>query len=275
MANDEPATALPWWPSSDARRAALATSRRARRAERPAERAGRTRGRTTLDAILEAALRILDSEGLDALTVRRLAAELGVGPMTIYSYVRDKDDLLDLIVDRATAEIAPPPPGGDWQAQARALAHNLRTTLLAHPAGIRLISERPMRGPNAFRLLEAGLGIFREAGFSDEQATHAYFALGNYVLGAVLAESTAIGLEPRSAAGAGGAANLSASTVRQLPAGRYPNITALAAYIYDEPPTPSATDRSPGAAAPSPRFDFGLESLIRGISAMPMGPKRR
>ena len=271
MTTEEPATGLPWWPSPETRRTAAAERRRARRNERPPERAGQPRGKTSLDEVIEAALRIVDAEGLEALTLRRLAAELGVGAMTVYSYVRDKDELLDLVVDRAVAEVALPPPDGDWRDRARALARNLRTTLLAHPSGMRLISERPMRGPNSFRLLDAGLGIFRNAGFSDEQAADAYPALGNYVLGHVLAETTALSPHLQSDEASGQPATLLASVVQRLPPEHFPNVTALAPYLYDEASASSATDRSSESARSRRRFEFGLESLILGLAAMRRG----
>ncbi len=81
------------------------------------------------------AVRIIDADGLDALTVRRLASELGVAAMTVYSYVSSKDELLDLVVDGVAGGVALPPAKGDWRERAEALAHSLRAVLLTHPEG--------------------------------------------------------------------------------------------------------------------------------------------
>jgi AcrR family transcriptional regulator len=213
-----------------------------------------------------AAIAIIDNDGLEALTVRRLATELGVAPMTVYSYVRGKEEILDLVVDRVAADIVLPPTDGDWRERARELGHSLRAALLAHPDGARLISERPITSPNAFRLFDAGLGIFRSAGFGDRDAVAAYFAFGNYVMGCA-AQDTATLRAMRNPNGDDAHTPNPAEVVRLLPVERYPNVRALAPYIYgDAGGSPDAgTD---AAADPAmARFDFGLDSLLDGLSA--------
>jgi AcrR family transcriptional regulator len=266
MADDQTSGSLPWWPSLDARRAAQAERRRARRLG-GSQRPGRSRERTSAEEIVATAVRIIDADGLDALTVRRLASELGVAAMTVYSYVRSKDELLDLVVDGVAGGVALPPEEGEWRARAEALAHSLRTVLLAHPEGARLISERPIQSPNAFRIFDAGLGIFRDAGFPDEQAADAYFAFGNYVMGSVAQDIVGVRLAPGSASGEVPAGAPAPTYVQQLPADQFPNIRALAPLIYGttgraaEPNPDSRVDTS------SRRFDFGLDSLLDGLAA--------
>ena len=213
------------------------------------------------------AVAIIDAEGLDALTVRRLASELGVAPMTVYSYVRGKEEILDLVVDRVAADIALPPVEADWRERARELGHSLRAALLAHPDGARLISERPVTSPNAFRLFDAGLGIFRSAGFRDPEAVAAYFAFGNYVMGCA-AQETAAMRQLRIPTGNDARTPNPADVVRLLPAERFPNIRALAPYIYGGA-APSPETRADDAAddPAMARFDFGLESLLDGLWA--------
>jgi AcrR family transcriptional regulator len=212
-----------------------------------------------------AAITIIDDEGLEALTVRRLAAELGVAPMTVYSYIRGKEEILDLVVDRVAADIAIPPVERDWRERARELGHNLRAALLAHPDGARLISERPITSPNAFRLFDAGLGIFRSAGFRDHEAVAAYFAFGNYLMGCAAQDTAALRAtrEPTGDVQTPNAAELA----RLLPGERYPNIHALAPYIYGE--AEGSPDAGTDAAADPAmaRFDLGLESLLDGLAA--------
>lgn len=267
MADDQTSGSLPWWPSLEARRAAQAERRRAQRQGRGSQRPGRSRERTTTAEMVATAVRIIDADGLDALTVRRLASELGVAAMTVYSYVRSKDELLDLVVDGVAGGIALPPEEGPWRERAEALAHSLRTALLAHPEGARLISERPIQSPHAFRIFDAGLGIFRDAGFPDEQAADAYFAFGNYVMGSVAQDKAGIRLGPQSASGEAPTGGLPAAYIRQLPADQFPNISALAPFIYG--PSGRAAESGPGSRvdASSRRFDFGLDSLLDGLAA--------
>jgi AcrR family transcriptional regulator len=264
---------LPWWPSPDERRAAQAARRRARRTEPGKPRAAASRERTSPEAIVTAAVKVIDAEGLDALTIRRLAGELGVAPMTVYSYVRGKDELLDLIVDRVAADIVLPPTSWSWRDRARALAHSLRDALLAHPDGARLISERPMTSPNAFRLFDAGLGIFRSAGFPDDQAANAYFAFGNYVMGSVT-QAIAARRAP-GAADSDGPGPDPSDFAQRLPADQFPNIHALAAHIYGGN-LPGTTSGQPAGRHAGLRFDFGLDSLLDGLAArLPRKNRRR
>jgi AcrR family transcriptional regulator len=266
MADDQTNGSLPWWPSLDARRAALAQRRRARRQGRGSQQPGRSRERTSAEELVATAVRIIDADGLDALTVRRLASELGVAAMTVYSYVGSKDELLDLVVDGVAADVPLPPPDGGWRHRTTALAHSLRTTLLAHPEGARLISERPIQSPNAFRIFDAGLGIFRDAGFPDEQAADAYFAFGNYVMGSVAQDTAGIRLAQRSASGEAPAGGPAPAYIPQLPAEQFPNISALAVHIYGPSGPSPEPDPSSRVDASSRRFDFGLESLLDGLA---------
>jgi AcrR family transcriptional regulator len=214
-----------------------------------------------------AAVAIIDNEGLEALTVRRLATELGVAPMTVYSYVRGKEEILDLVVDRVAADIVVPPTEGDWRERARELAHSLRAALLAHPDGARLISERPITSPNAFRLFDAGLGIFRSTGFRDREAVDAYFAFGNYVMGCA-AQDTAGLRAMRKQNGDTAQMPDPAEVARLLPVERYANIRALAPYIYGEAGSwPDPTTDYDATDPATARFDFGLESLLDGLGA--------
>jgi len=263
MDDDEHPDTLPWWPSPDTRQAELVRHRRdARAPQRRAER----RDRTTTEELVAAAVRIIDRDGLNALTVRRLAGELGVAPMTVYSYVRSKDELLDLVIDRVAADIATPPPAGHWRERATALAHSLRDALLAHREGAQLISQRPMLSPNAFRIFDCGLGIFRDAGFPDEQAADAYFAFGNYIMGCVTQDSARTHPHPPSRTGQADPA-VTANYLRQLPADRFPNVHALAPHIYRQDAEGDASQERHDADESRRRFDFGLNSLLDGLAA--------
>lgn len=262
---------LPWWPTADERRQQRSEQRRARRRVRRSQSPGPARDRVNAEDVVTAAVRIIDADGLDALTIRRLAADLGVAPMTVYSYIGSKDELLDLVVDRVAAQVRVPPRTWTWRRRAKALAHRLRDVLLQHPEGARLIGERPMRSPHAFGIFDAGLGIFRDAGFVDRAAADAYFAFGNYVMGAVAQETTTLRQAQRVGASEITAAQSTGAYAAELPPSTFPNIAALAAYIY---PAPDAEATAPTSAAMD-RFDFGLDSLLEGLATRLAGGRAR
>lgn len=262
MSDERRDAEMPWWPTPDERRAAQAARRRARRPASGPPRAGARRERTTPDAIVSAAITVVDRDGIEALTIRRLAAELGVAPMTVYSYVRSKEEVLDLVVDRVAGEIELPPIDADWRERATQLAHALRSALLAHPDGAALITERPIRSPNAFRLFDAGLGIFRDAGFRDRDAVDAYFAFGDYVMGSIAQQAAAL-RAARTRSGDGDPSGDQAAVARRLPPARFPNVAALAEHIYAS----AGIAQSAASEGAEARFDFGLDSLLDGLAA--------
>ena len=143
----------------------------------------RERPPITRRRIVEAALRLVDEHGLPALTFRRLATELGASPMSAYAHVRNKDELLDLMLDHVLGEIDLRPTGGGWVAQLRAMFRSYHKVLLAHPGIARIYSENVRIGPNGLRAIERTMAVLREAGFSPAKATNAFFALFNYTIG--------------------------------------------------------------------------------------------
>jgi AcrR family transcriptional regulator len=151
----------------------------------------RRRGRPpkiTREAALAAALRILDADGLSALTMRRLGADLGVDPMTIYHHLPDKAALFDGLVGEIYAEIEIPERTGDWAADLRRLADVARATFLAHPEALPLLSTRPPVTESAFRLVETVTAILLDAGFSPQRAMDGFDCIGRLVIGHTLAE---------------------------------------------------------------------------------------
>jgi len=253
VSDDERMPPLPWWDSREARRAARAERRRERHDARDARHDPGT-GRVPLDPdrIVAAALHILDSEGLAALTIRRLATELGTGAMTLYWYVQNKDELLDLVADRVTTEVTIP-ADGTWRERAEAMALSFRDALLRHPAALPYMSERPLLGPGALRIMDAALGVFLRAGFSDDDAADAYFTVANYVTGFSVWQASAVRLPGQAAAGQRDVAAMARDYVDRLPADRYPNLVPLAPRIF-------------GARATlDQRFRFGLACLLDGL----------
>lgn len=137
----------------------------------------------TRDQILGAALTLADTEGLDPLSMRRVAAALGVEAMSLYNHIANKDDLLDAMVDHVIGEIALPALGGDWRAEIRQRAVSAHGVLLRHPWAALLILSRINTGPNMLRYVNATVGCLREAGFSYAQADHAWNAIDSHVYG--------------------------------------------------------------------------------------------
>ena len=144
-----------------------------------------TRGnRLSRAAISAAALAIVDRDGLDALTMRRLAGELDVAPMTLYGHVRDKDDLLDAVVEAAAERHWERPAGGPWQERIKAVARELHRGLLDHPALVELRLRRPIVTASALRGTEVAMQALVEAGFGLTEAARAFRVVFLYVFGA-------------------------------------------------------------------------------------------
>jgi AcrR family transcriptional regulator len=133
--------------------------------------------------ILDAAVELADRDGIDALSMRKLAVQLGVDPMSLYNHVRDKDDLLDGIVDVVIGEIEPSTDGTDWKSSLRATILAARRTLLRHPWAPAVIASRRDASPASLRYYDAILGILRRGGFSVEVSHHALHVLGSRALG--------------------------------------------------------------------------------------------
>ncbi|MGK2950471.1 MAG: TetR/AcrR family transcriptional regulator [Acidimicrobiales bacterium] len=148
-----------------------------------------TRPPLTRDRVLGAAIALADRAGMAALTMRSLAADLGVGPMAIYHHVANKEEVLDGLVDLVFAEIALPRPGAAWRAALRERATSARAALTRHPWAIPLMDSRAVPGSATLRQHEAVIGTLREGGFSVAQAATAYSLLDSYLYGFALQES--------------------------------------------------------------------------------------
>jgi AcrR family transcriptional regulator len=203
------------------------------------------RGSLSREQVAQAALAFIERNGPEALSMRRLAADLEVGTMTIYGYFRDKDELLDAVVDAATAQIEVPSRRGTWKSQIRALMEQIRTTLADHPIGILLRLNRPMWSPGALRISEAGVRILREAGFSRAEAARAYRSLFSYTFGFAAFTPREVSKEVRRQALAALAA---------LPQDQYPALIES---------SPELADAVGGEA----QFHHGLDLLLDGLEA--------
>ncbi|GIH15096.1 TetR/AcrR family transcriptional regulator [Rugosimonospora africana] len=140
--------------------------------------------------IVAAASRIADAEGLGAVSIRRVASELGAGTMSLYTHVASKDDLLDLMFDELIGEArVTGPPQPDWRASLIAIARRKRALCLSHPWAVRLYGRRPLLGPNAMRLFEETLAAMHDLRTDPATAWQVICAVDDYTLGFVQRET--------------------------------------------------------------------------------------
>jgi AcrR family transcriptional regulator len=138
------------------------------------------------DRVLAAAVGLADRSGLESLTMRKLAQELGVEAMTLYYHVQNKDDILAGIVDLVVREFELPSSEGDWKAAIRRTAISANVALMRHPWAANLMLSGVHVSQARLRYMDAILGRLREAGFSADQTDHAYHALDSHILGYTL-----------------------------------------------------------------------------------------
>jgi AcrR family transcriptional regulator len=143
----------------------------------------------TRDRIIRAALRIMDAQGLEAVSMRHIGRELGVEAMSLYNHVRDKEDILDSICEAVLSEFRIPDADG-WTEGARLAAREYRRLLLAHPTVVTLMTERkrPFTTAESLRAWEFALEVFRTAGLSEEDSVKAFHVFGGFILGFVTME---------------------------------------------------------------------------------------
>jgi AcrR family transcriptional regulator len=147
------------------------------------------RPRLSRERVLQAAVRLADSGGLEALTMRRLGEDLGVEAMSLYKHVASKDDLIDGMVDLVFAEIELPALDVDWRTAMRRRAVSTRDALNRHRWAVGHMEGRSTHGPANLRLHDAVLGCLRAAGFSVEMTVHAYSVQDAYIYGFALQET--------------------------------------------------------------------------------------
>lgn len=140
--------------------------------------------------VVAEAVRLADREGVDGLSMRRLAGVLGAGAMSLYHYVASKEELIDAMMDIVFDEIELPPESADWQSAMRREAVSTRHVLARHPWAISLMESRTSPGPANLRHREAVTACLRKAGFSVAMATHANWLLNSYVYGFALHDAS-------------------------------------------------------------------------------------
>jgi AcrR family transcriptional regulator len=141
------------------------------------------RAQLTREQVLTTAIELADRDGIDSISMRKLAQELGVEAMSLYTHVRSKDDLLDGMVDAVISTIPVVDDAADWRTSLRRMALGARGVMLRHPWAPRTVETRAAPGPAGIAYVNAVLGILREGGFSIAQAHHALHILGSRLLG--------------------------------------------------------------------------------------------
>jgi TetR/AcrR family transcriptional regulator, tetracycline repressor protein len=214
----------------------------------------RKRRRLDQAQVVRAALALLDEVGLDELTMRRLAEQLGIKAASLYRHVRSKDELLALLGDEISGEIPEPRGIGTWQEQLTEIAWNVRRGLLAHRDAARVLASSPPIGPRRLRHIEAVLRILRTAGLRDRDVARAAYHLNNFVteFAADEARFAAYASAPGSSR-----RKVLADARKQfasLPRSEYPTIVALAAHLTED--------------AQDQLFQFGIDMCLRGIQAL-------
>ena len=191
------------------------------------EATNRGRRRLNRPSVLQAAVALTDTNGLEGFSMRQLAQELGVVPMALYKHVANKDELLDGMVDIVFSEIESPTIDHDWRSAMRRRAISVRAALNRHPWAIGLMETRNP-GPANLRNHNAVMGCLREAGFSFEAAIHAYSVQDAYIYGFALQERT---LGFRTPGDAGAAAQRRAQAIGALE--DYPYLAEIATKLPD------------------------------------------
>lgn len=145
------------------------------------------RGTLSRDRILETALAVVDEDGAEALTMRRVAAKLGVDPMALYRHVKSKDALLDGVVEMLWRHVPQPRRGDDWTEALRSFAHGLRAVVNAHPGAAPLLLTRPVFPRPALEATDILLNNIRDAGFDELRAAQILRSVTSTALGDALA----------------------------------------------------------------------------------------
>jgi AcrR family transcriptional regulator len=220
------------------RRAATATNSRTSRVPR---------NTLSRDRVVDAALVLLDAEGLDALTMPSLAKHLGVGTMSLYRHVADKDDLVNAVAEHVLSDVAVPAGDpDDWEGRVIGYLRALREAARAHPALSRILAERGLTVGPVFDQLEAVHAILRTAGFSDLDAVRTFYSLLTYVFGFVVWELPRVRRQHARAY-----VESWNNAIDQLDPKAYPNLHALRRQLT--------------TTASAEQFEYGLEHLLRSL----------
>jgi AcrR family transcriptional regulator len=205
------------------------------------------------DRVLRAAVALADEVGVESLSMRRLAQELGVVPMALYKHVANKEELLDGMVDVVVGEIHPTVHGADWKSAVRQRILSARRALLRHPWASQVMESRTAPTPVVLEYMDSMIGMFRVGGFSVDLTHHAMHTMGSRILGFTqdLFDDSA-SFDPA----------VQAVMLREM-AGKYPYITELVtAVTHDEKSVVGS------GCDDQFEFEFALDLLLDGFERL-------
>lgn len=210
---------------------------------------GTVRERTPLsrERVLEAAIAIADAQGLPGLTMRSLARELGVQPMSLYHHVANKEEILDGVVDVVFTQIHFPADDLDWKRAMRERADSARAVFRRHPWAIGLVETRTSPGLATLQHHDAVIGNLRRAGFSITMAAHAFALLDSYTFGFALQEAS-LPFDGDNVA------EVASAYIDQIPSDMFPYLAEMAAEHVMQPGYDFGDE-----------FGFGVELILDGL----------
>jgi AcrR family transcriptional regulator len=206
----------------------------------------------TRERALRAAMAVADAEGLAALTMRRLAQEVGVEAMSLYHHVANKDDILDGMVDLVFTEIELPADGDEWKPAMRARAVSARAALMRHPWAIDIMNSRIASGPATLRHHDAVIGCCLQAGMSAAMAGHSFSLIDSYLYGFVMQES-ALPFDETS-----DIPQILDEMYEPFPANEYPHLMRFTTEYIMKPGYKYGDE-----------FEWGLDLVLDGLEALP------
>jgi AcrR family transcriptional regulator len=205
------------------------------------------------DRVLRAAVARADKAGIESLSMRRLAEELGVVPMALYKHVANKEELLDGMIDVVVGEIDPPVAGAGWKSAVRQRILSARRALLRHPWASQVMESKQNPTPLVLAYMDTMIGLFRAGGFSVNLTHHVMHTIGSRVLGfsqELFNDSSTVDPE------------VAASMMRGLGA-KFPNVLAIATAASHE----EASVVGPGCDDQY-EFEFALDLLLDGFERL-------
>jgi AcrR family transcriptional regulator len=217
----------------------------------PAEEPRRVR--LNRDRVLRAAVAMADTAGIEAVSMRKLADDLGVVPMALYKHVAGKEELLDGMVDIVVGEIDPPATGADWKGAVRQRILSARRSLQRHPWAPAAIESRSDASPAMLAYLDSMIGMFLAGGFSADLVHHALHALGSRLFGftqEILNDSQE--LDPQAL-----------EAIASQLEGNFPNVAVMTRAVYHDEASVVG-----GGCDDQFEFEFALDLLLDGLDKL-------
>lgn len=199
------------------------------------------------ERVVTAAIALADEKGSAGVTMRALAAKLGVEAMSLYNHVRNREEILDGMVDAVFGEIALPPSATEWETAMRDRARSARAVLRGHPWAVGLMDSRRRPGPATLRHHNAVLGALRAGGFSPTMTAHAVAVIDSYLYGFILQELSLPFTSHRELD------DIAGDILQELPTDTHPHLAELIEHTL-----------RPGHEQPD-EFEFGLSLILDAL----------